>query len=306
MLLFTNPGSNLPRAAVDRYGIVLTPQQIVAGGESHDTRELIPLARVDEWTRAPGEYPYVVGTTAPEMVALLVEHLANDPEILVLTTSRKIIKTYDACTAAVQTVTARPKFANARIRVIDSGVTDVGAGLLVLVAGEAMRAGNTFDEVCTIAERARTSLRMMAYLHTLDRSVRGGRVGWIRAWLANALELRPFITFRDGEVVEGGRVKLSADRMGTLAAAVSVGLEGRKVWVAVAHGEAPNDAEALLRAIGDRCDVTYSYVLPLSSSIYLHGGPGCVGVGIVEAPAEVPPPPAGAMAESARFRALSR
>lgn len=302
MLLFTNPGSNLPRSAVERYGVVLTAQQIVASGTAHDTRLPIPLSQVESWTHAPGEYPYVVGTTAPEMTALLVEHLARDPEILVLTTSRKIIKTYDATVAAIETVKARPKFASARVRVIDSGVTDVGAGLLVLVAGEAMRAGKSFHEVCSIVERAKTSLRMYAYLHSLEWSVRGGRVGFMRAWLANALDVRPFITFKDGEIAEGGRVKLSTDRMKALAEVATKGLEGKKVWAAIAHGNATTDAEALRRAVGERCDVTFSFVLPLSASIYLHAGPGGVAVGLCEAPHDVPTPPSGLFPESGRMR----
>lgn len=291
MLLFTNPGSNLPRSAIERYGVVLMPQQIVAGGTSHDMRTTVPLARVDEWMRAPGEYPYVVGTTAPEMTALLVEHLGRDHEALVVTTSRKIIRTYDACVEAAQTVLARPRFAGARIHVVDSGVTDVGAGLVVLAAGEAIRAGMGLDEVLGVTERAKADLHALGYLDTLEPSVRGGRVGWARAWLANALDIRPFIAFADGEIVEAGRVKHNGDRMGALAAGVTKGLEGRRVWVQVAHGDAPREAETVLAEIGRRCEVVFSYVLPMCSSIYLHGGPGCVGVGVLPAPEGLSAPP---------------
>ncbi len=281
MRIFTNPGSNLPRAALEKYGVVLTPQQIVAGGVSYDTRKPIPLAQVDAWTREPGEYPYVIGTTAPEMASLLVEHLAHDPEILVVTTSKKIIKTYDAAIAAVKTIEASPKLAHAKIRVIDSGVTDAGAGLLVHVAGEEMRKGKSFADVCAAVEKAKGVVRFFAYIHKLEWSVRGGRLGWMRGWLANALEIRPIVTFVDGETTAAAKVKLSDDRMRKLADLATEGLAGRKVWLAIGHGGAPTEATEVERLVRERCHVTFAYALPTSPSIYLHSGPGGVAVAIL-------------------------
>lgn len=141
MKIFTNPGSNVPGAALTRYGIVLAPQRIVVDGVSHDTRDEIPLSTVDGWVRDSHEFPYVVGTTAHEFVDLFLEALQSERELLAVTVSRRIIKSFDSAESAAHTLQGRIKQAGANVAVLGTTTTDLGSGLLCIAAGEAARAG---------------------------------------------------------------------------------------------------------------------------------------------------------------------
>jgi DegV family protein with EDD domain len=295
--IFTNPCMNLSASYAQRYSVVLTPQHLMAGGKTHDTRLGIAHATIDALAESPGDhpYPYVVGTTAQEFTSLFVEHLPEDPELLVITSSKRIIKTYQAAQAAADVLKSSQRFAGSRVRVFDSTMTDVAAALLVIAAGESARAGTKIAEVHALLSSLRSSLVAITHLHTLDRALAGGRIGFLRAWLANVLDLRPLLAFENGELTKAGAVSLSSDRIAAIVEKVESRVTvrpGQKVWAAVAHGGVPAEAEALLEATRRRFDVAFSYVQPLSPSVYLHAGPGALVLAVMPIDPAIPTPPA--------------
>lgn len=296
MRIFTNPCMNLSPFYAQRYSVVLTPQHLVAGGKEHDTRQPIAHATIDALAEAPGEhpYPYVVGTTAQEFTGMFVEHLPEDPEILVVTSSKRIIKSFQAAQAAADAIKSSQRFAGARVRVFDSTMTDVAASLLVMAAGESARAGMSIAEVHALITSLRSSIVSITHLKTLDRALAGGRIGFLRAWLANVLDLRPLLTFEGGELTKAGAISLNTERVPAIVEKVASRLvlrPGQKVWAAIAHGGVPADADALLDATRRRFDVAFSYVQPLSPSIYLHAGPGALVLAVMPVDPSLPTPP---------------
>ena len=278
MRIVTNPGSNLPEAAIDRYDVHVTAQNIVVDGEAHDTRDGISLATIDAWVRTAKVHPYVVGTTAAEFVSMFRELAARDREIFVVMTSRKLIGSHDAAISAAKTLSSHAGFDDVRIVVGDTGVTDVGAGLATILAGEAMRAGLSLERIAEIVEAFRTHAQLIILPQTLDYLVKGGRATTVRAWLANVFQVRPLIGFVDGEVAVVGKVSAKAAASDVVTAHLVEKLgEGRAVWVAITHANAVDKATALEAELRTRFDVRFAYVKPLAPSIYLHAGPGSAG-----------------------------
>jgi DegV family protein with EDD domain len=275
MRVVTNPGSNLTPEAVEHYSFEVAPQQIVAGDGSHDCRAPVALADVDRWIAASKEFPHVVGTTASEFASIFARVAREDPEVVAIMTSRKIIQSHASALAAAKVVEERAAFARARIAVVDSTVTDVGAGLVCLVAGEAARAGIPHSLAVQTLEAVASRTTMVLVVSTLENLVRGGRAGFLRAWLADALDLKPLIGFVDGALTGVGRISGKADRVVELASAVGrTVVKPKRVWVGIAHGGAPLDAVRLEEHVRRTLPVEYVYRQRLSASIYLHGGPG--------------------------------
>jgi len=281
VLILTNPGSNLGPELVARYDVALTPQKIVVDGTEHDTRGEVDFARIDTWVKTAKEHPYVLGTSAAEFISAFTELAQRDPQILAVTTSRKIIHSHDSAIAAVRTLEKRgaPRL---DVRVADSGFTDLGAGLAVTLAGEAMRAGRTLDEIATLVDAYRTQARFTLVADTLEYLVKGGRATAIRAFLANMLGVRPLLSMVDGELSIDGKISANKDRAEIIAAHLETAVgAGRPVWIGVFHGNAPERATALAASLEKRFRVLYRCIRPLSPSIYLHMGPGAVGAVVV-------------------------
>lgn len=278
MRIVTNPGSNLPTAAIRHYDLAITPQKIVVDGVTHDTRDIPDSATVDAWVRSAKEHPHVLGTSAAEFVTLFRQLAASDRKILAIMTSRKLIGTHAAAVAAARTLQSLPGNEDLTIDVIDTETTDLGAGLVTLLAGEALRAGLTRRKIVEVIDSFARQQAMLLTVETLDNLVKGGRASFLRAWIADFLSLRPLITFVEGNLKSidkssrrGDVEQAIADRL-----IATVG-PGRPVWVGVNHGGAPEKGEALAQKLAAGLDVRYCLVRPYSPSIHLHVGPGAVG-----------------------------
>jgi fatty acid-binding protein DegV len=129
----------------------------------------------------------------------------------------------------------------------------------------------------------------------MDYLVKGGRASVLRAYLANLLGVRPVIAFVDGEFKVVAKLRTGTETPAALADSLEAHVgRGRRVWTAVFHGGVTARAQATEAELRKRFDVGFSMVRALSPSIYLHGGPGCLGA--VALPLDVlpwqPPTPA--------------
>ena len=279
MKIATNPGSNLSRAIVSHYGISLSPQRIHVDGENHDTRDEISLDQIDTWTRTAKKWPEVIGSTSAELVhqfKTLIEQ-GPDREVLSIQTSRKIIQSHRAAMSAKKTYFSFGAPEGARIEVHDTTVTDAGAGLSTILAAEADGAGLSMDDTLATLDAFAAGQLVLGVPQTLKNFVKGGRATFLRAWVADMLKLRPMLSMEDGELKVARKVSLNADLAETLIEQAAQKIEpGRRVWAAVTHGNDPERAAPVAQAICKTWDVAFLYEVPLSASIYLHGGPGAV------------------------------
>jgi DegV family protein with EDD domain len=277
--IVTNPGSNLDEDLAQRLDVDVLPQKIVVDGISHDTRNTIDFAQVDAWVQRAQKHPHVQGTSEVDFVEAFERLIRKDPDVLCIMTSRKIIGSYDAALAATRTLRshANPTLSSARVEVVDTMVTDVGAGLITLAAVQARKEG--LDPV-----RSAIALRRMAErghcimgVATLDNLIRGGRASFLQGWVANFFNVRPLLAFIDGSVTSVGRVSSKSDLPEKMDEYLATRLEkGARVWVGIAHGNVPEKAERFLAKLRERYVVEFALMRPLSASIYLHAGPGSV------------------------------
>ncbi|MFO0601036.1 MAG: DegV family protein [Myxococcaceae bacterium] len=278
MRIVTNPGSNLDEATTLRLGVDVVPQKIVVDGIPHDTRGTIDFAQVDSWVKRASKPAFVQGTTEPEFVDYFTRLLQKerDAEILVVMTSRDLIGSHDAAVSAVAKLrqSTDPFLQSARIEIVDSRVTDVGAGLITLVAVEARKAGLSLADAATLCRKFAERGKNVFSVATLDNLVKGGRASAVQGFVANFLNIRPLLSIEKGAIASVGRISSKADMGQKLAEALADRVDPQPVWVAIAHGNCADKAEALSARLKERYQVEFALVRPLSASIYLHVGPG--------------------------------
>ncbi len=274
MRIITNPGSNLDDDEVHRHDIDVMPQKIVVDGISHDTRNLSGLEQIDRWVKTAQRHPTVQGTTEAEFTEMMSRLGKSDPEMLCVMTSRKIIGSHDAALAAS---TKLMKDEGSRIEVVDTLVTDVGAGLCTLVAAQARKAGLPLKEVARAVRAFAERGRNVITVSTLENLIKGGRASTLQGFVANFLNVRPVISMIDGVTTSVGRMSAKLDAATKHEEYLTSRVDpGAAVWLAVAHGNAPQVAEHVVRRLKEKYRVEYTLLRPLSTSIYLHAGPGAV------------------------------
>jgi DegV family protein with EDD domain len=276
--ILTNPGANLPDALFERHHIAVTSSSIMVDGKGHDTRSGVTLDAVDQWIAGAREYPYVLGTSAAELARCYVELGAYDRgELLVIMSSRKIIQSYDAACSASRTLASQSSDAPLRIRVVDCGSTDLGLGLAVVLAAEAIEAGMGLDDAADLVEAMAACGRFAFVPRSLDNLVKGGKASFLRGWIANLMRVRPLLAFVDGEVQVVGRCGAGDDHPRVVAEWLAAQIDDGPVWIGIAHGDAPADAERLEAALRDLLDVRYCLTRAITPAVYLHAGRRTIG-----------------------------
>lgn len=281
MEIVTNPGSNLLPEIIAHYGLHVAPQRIVANGKEYDTRNPISFDQIDEWIKTSPEFPYVIGTSAQEFLLLFQSLARVDPEILVVTTSRKVIQTHAAAMAATRSLAGHSAYRHLRVSVVDSGMTDMAAGLLTMMAGEAKRAGLSMKETVTMLERVAGRSKYYVVPETFENLVKGGRASWLRALFADMLRVRPVISFIDGELKSVGTVSAKGDRGAELTKLLVRDLGKRRVWVGLGYSGTLFSEAALAGELRRTMNVEYVYSRPIASSIYVHIGAGALSCAVL-------------------------
>jgi DegV family protein with EDD domain len=273
MRIITNPGLNLSAEEIQRHRVVIMPQRIMVDGEEHDTRSRISFAEIDRWMRDAKQVPHIVGTTAAEFIDTFRRAAAEDPELLVVTASRKLIGTNQAAVSAARAYTAMPANAHTRVVPIDCGSVDLPGAFCVGYAAEAAAAGHPLERVGEETRAFAAATSTITVPGTLDYLVKGGRASFLRALVANTLNLSPLIGFVDGEMRPIGTVKrgemVSAMRDHVVASAP----RGARVWIGIAHGGNDAGAQALARELSAAFSVRRLVVRPLCATTYLNLGP---------------------------------
>ncbi|MGV3622995.1 MAG: DegV family protein [Archangium sp.] len=272
MRIITNPGSNLDEDEAHDFDIDVMPQKIVVDGISHDTRNDIGnFEKIDRWVKSAQRHPSVQGTTGAEFAETFARLGKTDPELLVVATSKRLIGSHDAAVAASS------KLSGLKIEIVDTLVTDVGAGLCTLAAVQARKAGVPMKDIAKFVRAFAERGRNVITVTTLDNLIKGGRASALQGFMANMLNVRPLISIVDGAPSSVGRISAKHDRAQKAEEYLTSRIDpGAAVWVGVAHGGAPDVADALVKRLRDKYRVEYALVRPLSTSIYLHGGPGSV------------------------------
>ncbi len=275
MQVVINQGANLPDRAIAHYPIIVAPAHIVVDGASHDPRA-VSHDDLDAWVKSAREFPHLVGTTAQEFAHMFTDIARDESEIVVVAASRKLIGTYAAASSAARTVQERAAYAALKISVVDSMLVDIGPGMLALAAGEAMRAKVPMRKTVSMLESMAIRARFCSTVATLDNLVRGGRASFLRAWVANFLDIKPLLGMENGEVSNAGKIKGNVDRAEAMANELAKVGGGRRVWVGIAHGSDLDTARALRRLLEKKFEVVYSMIIPVNPTAYLHAGRGSI------------------------------
>lgn len=270
MRIVTNPGANVSPKYLARYPLDLMPINVSVSGKVEQLGDGTTFAQVDDWIARSQDHPTVIGTSAAEFVELFRKIAERDREILVLCGSRKIIGSFVAAQSAARIVAAMARYEDLRIEVVDFRMTDIAVGLCVVMAGEAARMGLSLEQTATLVRAFADQGHLTMVAMDLDRLVKGGRASFVRAWLANVLDVYPLLGFRDGELSALAKVPRASDLGVVLADALvdRVGA-GRAVWAAVTYANAPREVEQARKRLHERLAIVHYEERPFAPTSYL-------------------------------------
>lgn len=276
MAVVTDSTASLDAVRAARAGVSVIPLQVVIDGRSRPESEVEP-AEVALALRAGRRV--TTSRPSPELIAARYAELADlgHEAIVSVHLSAKISGTYAAAQLAAES-SAIP------VVVVDSTTLAMAAGFAVLSAAEAAHAGESADEVATIARRRAEAAVTYFSVDSLEHLRRGGRIGTAAAMLGSALAVKPLLTVAGGEIRAYERVRtaskalLRLEELGLGALARAAG-DRDHVDVAVHHLDNAEGAARLVERLSGRVSTCGELVVASMSAVLgVHVGPGTLGI----------------------------
>ena len=169
-----------------------------------------------------------------------------------------------------------------RIAVVDSQSVSLGIGFAIVEAAAAARAGASLEEVRAAAESVPGRLEVLFMVDTLEYLRRGGRIGRARAYLGTILKIKPILAVREGELYPVERVRT---RVHGVERIIQAAVRHQNVKLAgVGHSTTPDEAELIRERLAMAFPHAQVFATRFGPVLGAHGGPGTVGVGVVEGP----------------------
>jgi DegV family protein with EDD domain len=164
------------------------------------------------------------------------------------------------------------------IEIVDSQYNSMGLGLISMAAARVAREGGTFNDVLEETKKAINQIRMLSVFATLKYAIAGGRINKSLGRVASVLNIKPMLTFKNGEVAIAG-----------LATAYSKGVD--KIFhfvknnlpisdLAVVHSYVIDEASKLRERLGGVFPEDKILLASLGPSLGVHGGPGVLLVAL--------------------------
>lgn len=111
----------------------------------------------------------------------------------------------DVCAVARQA--ASPMLGRCEIAVVDSQTISVGLGILVKAAAEAAAKGQSLDSIVRTVRGMIQRIYVVFFVETLDYLEREGRIRPAQALLGTMLNIKPFLTMEEGELIPMEKVR---------------------------------------------------------------------------------------------------
>ena len=249
----------------------LVPLYVRFGDESYkDYVELGP----DEFyvrLRTVDELPTTSQPTPGDFLAAY-EQLGAYERIYSLHISAKLSGTFESAHTAASEL-------GDKVRMIDTETASAAITMLGLAIQRRLERGTTDEEIAGLVERYKDEHRLLFTVDTLEFLAKGGRIGRAAKFAGQMLHIKPILTIDDGEVLPLKRVRGNQKAMQEFVSQFREGSTDEPgVRVGIAHADAPERAEALVKMVRDvRPHAEIETVTTLGAVVGTHAGPGTVG-----------------------------
>jgi fatty acid kinase fatty acid binding subunit len=269
----TDSTSDIPREVARDLDIEIVPAIIQWNGETfRDGIDIDP----DEFYRrltTSAHHP-TTSQPSPGDFVKMYHSLADGSEgIVSIHISSKLSGTYQSALLAREMMEQKLP-----IEVIDSQYNSMGLGLITIAAARVARAGGKLQDVIEETKGAISQIRMLGIFATLKYAMAGGRINKSFGRVASVLNIKPMLTFKNGEVAMAGLATAYSKGVDKIVNFVKNNLPIRDL--AVVHSAIIDDAMNLRDRLGEVFPKNDIIVAPLGSSLGVHGGPGVLLVAL--------------------------
>jgi DegV family protein with EDD domain len=198
----TDSTAQLEPSVANKLGITVVPLTVRLGDETF--REGVDITaeeffqKLDRSSAMPVAFP----PSVKDFQAVYSKLSKTTDQIISIHISSKLSQTCSRAIAASQAFLGR-----CEITVMDSLTTSAGLGILATAAAQAAAQGQSLDEIEFLIRGMIPRIYIVFLAETLKYLERKGRIGQAQALLGTMLNIKPFLTIEDGEIIPMEKVR---------------------------------------------------------------------------------------------------
>lgn len=276
--ILADSGSDVPQELLERHHIFMIPLKVIFNeGEYLDG---LTIDAQEVYRRLPTEIPKTSLPSGEQVLSVLDEiYEQGYRKVLAICISGSLSGTCNMLRLICE------DYDKLECRVIDSKNISIGSGIIAIRAAQLLEEGLSFEELCQKTEEMLSSSKIFFCLKTLEYLQKGGRIGKVAAMLGSAISLKPIISCNEeGNYYPMAKALGRAPSVKKVLELAQKFAEGcPKVMLAVMHGGAAEEAEALLMEVRKKIPNGIVAVRgQISPALGVHTGPGLLGICVLK------------------------
>jgi len=271
--VLTDSTAYIPEDILEEYDIHIIPLLVNWGDKSYlDNVDITPEVFYDRLTKEK-ELPTTSQPSAGAFKEKFDELAKRYDGVVAILLSEDLSGTVASALAALEMMESFP------VKVINSKLTTMALGLMVIEAAKVAKSGGSLEEVAASAEALIGKMRVMFVVDTLEFLHKGGRIGGAQRLLGSMLAMKPLLQLEDGKIVALDSVRTKKKAIQTMLGHFYEDAEGKSnIHLTVFQGVAEEEARTILEEIQAEKELTDAVLAKLSPVIGVHTGPGTVGM----------------------------
>jgi DegV family protein with EDD domain len=264
--------STISVTEAQKLGIIYLPQIIIFGEQSYrDDGELTHqsfLEKLKTSTTLPK-----TAAPPPALYLPIFKNIADEQgTAIVICPSGDVSGTYGSALSAAQ------DFPDAQIHIVDSRTVASGLGSIVRCAVDWAKQNLSVEQIISNIKGMAERERIYFVVDTLEYLRRGGRIGGAKALVGTLLQVKPFLTFKNGRVEPYESVRTKARAMARFREIIlSECPRGENSYLTIMQGDAEKEATSLAEDLKQALGIDKIGIYDLPPAILVHAGPGVLG-----------------------------
>lgn len=281
--IISDTACDLPKDLVEKYGVVLVPFGVSYGDGVYfkDYFEVTPM-EFHKKLRTTNAYPKTSQPTFMDYEGKIKPYLEQGDDVICFSITSKFSGSHESAYTAVEHL--KPEYPKRSIVAIDSLRCTILQGVLVVQACRMRDDGWDFESIVEKCEQIKNMLHLYASVDSLEYLQKGGRVGKANALAGSLLNIKPIITFTDGELHAHSKVRGSKKMINEIFELIVKDVGDRRDDYIITlfccdEMELANDLKDKLEARFGELDFP---MLPIGSVVGAHLGPTGVAVAAIK------------------------
>ena len=271
----TDSTADIPVEVAQKLDITVVPLYIHFGQEVYQDGIDITAENFYQRLTTVQDLPKTSAPSSGTFTEVYKKLATETDEIISIHISTKLSATYNSAIVSQNSLES-----NCQIKVIDSELTTIALGLIVIIAAKAAQAGANIQEITDLTTQAIAKTHCFATVDTLEYLHKGGRLGKAQTLLGSVLNIKPLITIRNGEVYPLERVRGRSKAIARICELMSKSNEPREI--AIAHATTSNELETLATCLHSSFPKNLPYKSIIGSTIGTYLGPGGLVAALVK------------------------